>query len=111
MTLQYAVDRLYETGWSADDELNLETLPDGRQFPSVKGIEKLFEDAGLKLSIKHNLIFNCYHAAWSDRDSTPHCSGTVIGACEREAAVYALAQLRQMHELHHIQSPAMAYAH
>ena len=57
---------------------------------------------GLELAIKHNLVFNCYRSAWAPlgeimtESRTPDVRhGTVIGACEREAAVYALAHLRE----------------
>jgi len=104
MNLAYAVDRLYDGGWLADAGDELETLPDGRAFPSVIAVQREFARAGLELAIKHNIIFSCYRATWapvaepiaSDRaaadDDERH--GTIIGACEREAAVYALAQLR-----------------
>ena len=100
MKLAYAVERLYATGWTVADDLGLETLPDGRKYPSVLAVTREFAQNGLDLSIKHNLIFNCYRAAWhpadpSELDSEPYRTGTVIGACEREAAVYALAQLRE----------------
>ena len=105
MNLQYAVDRLYQTGWSvssAGGAANLERLPDGRLFPSVHAVKTEFARAGLDLSIKHNAKFNCYRSAWApageimtdSRDADAR-HGTVIGACEREAAVYALAQLRE----------------
>jgi hypothetical protein len=79
----------------------LETLPDGRKYPSVLAVQNDFAQAGLLLSIKHNLMFSCYRATWApmgeelDPDATAdHNHGTVVAACEREAAVYALAQLR-----------------
>jgi len=104
MNLQYAVDRLYQTGWSVSSAgaADLERLPDGRLFPSVRAVKAEFARAGMELSIKHTPKFNCYRSAWApagqimteSRDAdTRH--GTVIGACEREAAVYALAQLRE----------------
>jgi hypothetical protein len=104
MNLQYAVDRLYQTGWSVSSAAasDLERLPDGRLFPSVRSVTAEFARAGMELSIKHTPKFNCYRSAWApagqimteSRDAdTRH--GTVIGACEREAAVYALAQLRE----------------
>jgi hypothetical protein len=98
MTLEYAIERLYETGWSAAEESDLNSLGDGRKFPSVEAIKRQFAEAGLKLTIKHNVMFNCYHAAWVPAQGAPSDArpGTVVGACEREAAVYALAQLRQM---------------
>ena len=101
MNLAYAVDRLYDGGWLADAGDELETLPDGRAFPSVIAVQREFARAGLELAIKHNLMFSCYRATWApigEPLDPAHAAdarhGTVIGACEREAAVYALAQLR-----------------
>jgi hypothetical protein len=102
MNLDYAVDRLYDAGWTpCATEQELETLPDGRTYPSVLAIQHEFARAGLELAIKHNLIFACYRATWGpigEPLDPAHAAdarhGTVIGACEREAAVYALAQLR-----------------
>jgi hypothetical protein len=103
MNLDYAVERLYDTGWTPDESSSsspsnqVETLPDGRLFPSVRAVENEFARAGLELSIQHTPKFNCYRATWRtpDADENQNRSGTVIGACQREAAVYALAQLRQ----------------
>ena len=100
--LNYAVDRLFDTGWTPAADIDLDRLPDGRAIPSVLGVQREFARAGLELSIKHNLVFNCYRSTWgpltqpldpaSDADDI---HGTVIGDCEREAAVYALAQFRE----------------
>jgi hypothetical protein len=105
MNLQYAVDRLYQTGWTATSSVaaaELERLPDGRLFPAVRAVKAEFARAGLDLSIKHNAKFHCYRSAWApvgqimtDSRNADARHGTVIGACEREAAVYALAQLRE----------------
>ncbi|HEV8603889.1 MAG TPA: hypothetical protein VGQ99_00905 [Tepidisphaeraceae bacterium] len=101
MNLDYAVDRLYEAGWLPAGDTAVERLPDGRWFPSMAAIQREFAQASLQLSIKHNLMFSCYRATWAPADErldVDHVAderhGTVIGACEREAAVYALAQLR-----------------
>jgi hypothetical protein len=101
MKLTFAVERLYETGWLPTAEMDLERLPDGRRYPSVLAVQREFGRAGLELSIKHNLMFNCYRATWAPAGheidpahAADETHGTVIGACEREAAVYALAQLR-----------------
>lgn len=101
MNLAYAVERLLDTGWTPSLEFELERLPDGRSFPSVLSVQGEFARAGLELSIKQNLMFRCYRATWAPvgeaLDPSAHCDerhGTVIGTCEREAAVYALAQLR-----------------
>lgn len=101
MNLTYAIDRLLDTGWSADSSIDLDTLPDGRRFPSVLAVNQIFACSGLELRIKQNLIFSCYRATWApngepldDDHAADAKHGTVIGACQREAAVYALAQLR-----------------
>ena len=101
MNLAYAVERLYQTGWSTFGEWELDRLPDGRAFPSVSAVKLEFARAGLELAIKQNLMFNCYRATWApagepldDMHAADDSHGTVIGTCEREAAVYALAQLR-----------------
>ena len=101
MNLGYAVDRLYETGWLPKSNTDLQRLDDGRWYPSLFTIQREFARAGLELSIKHNLIFNCYRATWhpagealDDSATADARHGTVVGACENEAAVYALAQLR-----------------
>jgi hypothetical protein len=102
MKLAYAVERLYETGWKPSMAADVERLEDGRQHPSVLAVQREFARAGLELSIKHNMMFNCYRAAWGpagepleESHAADERHGTVIGACPREAAVYALAQLRE----------------
>ena len=101
MNLTFAVERLLETGWSGLGQAHLEQLPDGRAFPGVAAVRRQFERAGLNLELKHNFMFNCCRATWAPRGETPdpeHAEderhGTVVGSCEKEAAVYALAQLR-----------------
>jgi hypothetical protein len=101
MNLTYAVDRLFDAGWCPVDELDLERLPDGRPYPSVLAVQREFARAGLELSIKHNLIFNCCRATWGPvgepldpSHAADERHGTVVGTCEREAAVYAFAQLK-----------------
>ena len=102
MNLEYAVDRLYEVGWLPTMDIELESLPDGRKCPTIRSVRQEFTRAGLELSIKHNMMFNCYRATWAPIGETidpGHSAderhGTVVGACEKEAAVYALAQLRE----------------
>ena len=101
MNLTYAVDRLYEVGWQPWEEVEFDTLPDGRRFPSVMAVQREFARAGMELAIKHNMMFNCYRATWAPigepldpQHAADERHGTVVGACPREAAVYALAQLR-----------------
>src|SRR5215212_12203757 len=102
MNLTYAVKRLYDSGWAPANADDLERLPDGRRFPSVLAVQREFARSGLELAIKHNLVFNCYRSTWGPigapldpAHAADERHGTVIGACEREAAVYALAQLRE----------------
>ena len=109
MNLNYAVDRLFDTGWTPSSDVELDRLPDGRAFPSVLAVQREFARAGLELSIKHNLVFNCFRSTWAPvgepLDPAHHADerhGTVIGACEREAAVYALAQLREAQAERHL---------
>ena len=101
MNLTFAVERLLETGWTAFAEPSLEHLPDGRPYPSVSAVRRAFERAGLTLELKQNFMFNCCRATWAPKGETldpDHAEderhGTVVGSCEKEAAVYALAQLR-----------------
>ena len=99
MNLDYAVERLYATGWIPEvaPVEELETLPDGRAFPSVRAVKDEFSRAGLELSISPNPKFHCCRASWRTGAQAPggkDPGGTVVGSCEREAAVYALAQLR-----------------
>jgi len=102
VNLTYAVDRLYEIGWLPEAGTELERLEDGRRFPSVLAVQREFARAGLELAIKQNLMFKCYRATWAplgepleDGHASDERHGTVVGSCQREAAVYALAQLRQ----------------
>ena len=103
MNLTYAVDRLLDTGWTsaAFSRADLERLPDGRPYPTVDSARREFAEAGLDLSLKMNFMFNCCRATWApageviDPDHPEDARhGTVVGSCEKEAAVYALAQLR-----------------
>jgi hypothetical protein len=102
MNLAYAVERLYQTDWQPSGALELERLGDGRSYPSVAAVQREFARAGLELAIKHNVKFSCYRATWGhqgepleDSHAADERHGTVVGACQREAAVYALAQLRE----------------
>src|SRR5688572_27795872 len=102
MKLDYAVNRMLDTGWTAGRDTECEISPEGQRFPSVLAVQREFARAGLELAIKHNMMFSCYRATWAPIGEPLDSStagderhGTVIGACEREAAVYALAQLRE----------------
>jgi hypothetical protein len=100
MNLEFSVDKLYETGWQPDPASNsaspntgLERLPDGRLYPSLLKIQEIFAKSGYELAIRYVQLFDCYRAVWTDR--TGAAAGAVVGSDEREAAVYALAQLRK----------------
>jgi len=99
MTLDFSVEKLYETGWQPEADLSnlanagLERLPDGRVYPSVLKIQQIFAAQGFELAIRYVQLFDCCRAVWTDR--TGVAAGAVVGADEREAAVFALAQLRQ----------------
>ena len=98
MTINYAVDRLYQTGWLPTDNSPLERLPSGLRYPTLAAVTRVFEDAGLELSIKPHLMFGCCRAEWKAVDENSvfaELTGTVVGSCEAEAAVYALANLRE----------------
>jgi hypothetical protein len=106
MNLTYAVDRLLDTGWTTAEHarLDLERLPDGRAYPTVEAVRREFAGAGLDLSLKQNFMFNCCRATWAPAGESidpDHAEddrhGTVVGSCEKEAAVFALAQLRAAH--------------
>ena len=101
MNLTFAVERLLESGWTAESESDLEQLPDGRPYPGVAAVRRHFDRVGLRLELKQNFMFNCCRATWApkgERIDPDHAEddrhGTVVGSCEKEAAVYALAQLR-----------------
>jgi hypothetical protein len=109
MNLTYAVDRLLEAGWLPMQQDDLERLPDGRSYPSLFSVQREFSRAGLELSVKHNLIFNCYRATWAPvgepldpSHAADERHGTVVGSCEREAAVFALAQLKVAQAENHL---------
>jgi len=96
MNLDFAVDRLYEVGWTPADDSELERLPDGRRMPTVSCVKREFDRVGLELSIQHTPKFHCYRATWKPTAmdiERQDAAGTIVAAGEREAAVYALAQL------------------
>jgi len=106
MNLDYAVDRLYEAGWMPAGDSAMERLGDGRWYPSMMAVVREFSAAGLQLSVKQNLMFRCYRATWAPKGEgldVDHVAdekhGTVVGSCEREAAVFALAQLKEAQQV------------
>ena len=101
MSLAIAVDRLYTTGWLPDGDDALAPTdtdrvgPGGLRFPTVDAVRRAFADRGLELTVTQHLMFKCHRATWRPVAATGDGRfGAVVGSCEREAAVYALAQLR-----------------
>lgn len=93
MGLEFAVEELYATGWTALDSAGCAHLSDGRCFPSPARVASEFEAAGFDFSVRHIQLFDCYRAEWKERGGS--ISGAVVGQTESEAAVYALSQLRR----------------
>lgn len=93
MGLEFAVDQLYSTGWSALDTRGCGRLADGRAYPETDRIHAEFADAGFDLDIRHVQLFDCYRAEW--RTGTGEAAGSVVGHSIDEAAVYALSQMRR----------------
>ena len=90
ISLQYAVDKLYEAGWIPTDPGVCQHLPTGRLYPPLATIHQTFAAGGFELVIRHVQLFDCYRAVWTD--ATGAAAGAVVGADESEAAVFALAQ-------------------
>ena len=93
MTIDFALDELYATGWTALDTSGCERAGDGRWFPRAAPVAREFEAAGFTLSVNHIQLFDCYRAEWADEQGNP--AGAVVGQSGGEASVYALAQLRR----------------
>jgi len=93
MGLDFAIDALYQTGWSDDASLTAKKYADGRPYPTSDSIAFAFAAAGYDLSVRHIQLFDCYRAEW--RDMQGQAMGAVVGQSAEEAAVYALSQLRR----------------
>jgi hypothetical protein len=93
MGLGFAIDDLYATGWPVSDSSGCVRHADGRSYPGPERVRVEFQAAGFDLSVRHVQLFDCYRAEW--KDASGGAAGGVVGRCEAEAAVYALAQLRR----------------
>ncbi len=93
MGFEYAIDKLYGTGWLPGDGAECDRHADGRQYPSIARVQREFAEMGHKLSVRYVELFDCYRAEWRDDEGT--AKGAVVGQSEAEAVVYALAQLRR----------------
>jgi len=91
--LDLALDALYESGWNSIDSTNCDTHSDGRLYPALVRIQQEFMREGYELIVRFIQLFDCYRAEWADVNGSP--IGAVVGATEIEAAIYALAQMRQ----------------
>jgi hypothetical protein len=96
MGLEFALDALYETGWTSSLSEKIEHHADGRSYPPIASITQVFVDHGYELSLKHIQLFDCCRAEW--RDTAGQACGAVVGQSATEAAVFALAQLRRQLE-------------
>src|SRR5262249_11832642 len=93
MGLDFAVDELYATGWSDLDSIGFSHHTDGRGYPKPDRVTQEFASAGFRFATRRIDLFNCYRAEWFD--TAGDLQGAVVGYCEAEAAVYALAQFRR----------------
>lgn len=93
MGLDFAIDELYATGWTALDSSGCLRHSDGRWFPSFSRAVEEFKGAGFDLTVRHIQLFDCYRAEWRDGTAAP--AGAVVGRTQNEAAVYALSHLRR----------------
>ena len=93
MSITFALDELYATGWSTLDTAGCELGDDGRWFPSAESIEREFAAAGFELAVTHVQLFDCYRAEWRTRGG--EVAGAVVGQTRAEAAIYALSQMRR----------------
>jgi hypothetical protein len=93
MGLDFAIDELYASGWSALDTAGCRYHSDGRPYPTADRVKREFESAGMTLSLRHVQLFNCVRAEWRDRSGA--VLGAVVGVSDDEAAVFALSQMRR----------------
>ena len=93
MGLNFAIDELYASGWSALNTAGCEYDAEGRPFPGVSRVIQDFADAGFRLAIRHVQIFDCYRAEWQVEQG--QAAGGVVGHTQTEAAVYALSRMRK----------------
>ena len=71
MNLDFAVERLYQVGWTPAADEELVRFPDGRHVPSVSCVKREFGRAGLQLSVQRAPRFQCYRASWRLRKNRP----------------------------------------
>jgi hypothetical protein len=92
MGLDFAIDELYATGWTAMKSSGCKHHA-GRAYPTLERVRDEFQQAGFEVTLHHVQLFDCYRAEW--RDSSGNAAGAVVGRSDAEAAVYALSQMRR----------------
>ena len=92
MGLDFAIDELYATGWTALNSSGCERHTNGTWYPSVSRVVDEFKEQNLDLSVRHIQLFDCYRAEWKEAGQP---TGAVVGRSQAEAAVYALSHLRR----------------
>jgi len=93
MGLDFAIDALYETGWSSAEARETRRHADGRAYPTEPLVRAFFAEQGYTLSVRHIQLFDCHRAEWTSESGQPQ--GAVVGQTADEAAVFAMSQLRR----------------
>ena len=91
MSLTFAVDELYGTGWEADGCASYERAADGRLYPTAGEVAEVFERVGAGFRMQMDEGLGVFLAEWGDGEGVE--AGRVVGSSRDEAAVYALARL------------------
>jgi hypothetical protein len=91
MSLAYAIDELYASGWTPLDTAGCSRAADGRWYPTPARVTDEFARAGSDLAVRHAQLFECFRATWTG----PGGAGAVVGQTEAETSIYALAHLRR----------------
>lgn len=94
MGLNFAIDELYATGWTALNTAGCEYDADGRAYPGIDRIGREFAEQGYEIHVRHVQLFGCYRAEW--HDTAGQAMGGVVGQTPVEAAVFALSRLRRL---------------
>jgi hypothetical protein len=98
MGLNFAIDELYATGWTALNTAGCEYDADGRAYPNLDRIAREFAEHGFEFTIRHVQIFDCHRAEWRDAQASANAGGVVggvVGQTPIEAAVFALSRFRR----------------
>ena len=97
MGLNFAIDELYATGWTALNTAGCEYDADGRAYPNLDRIAREFAEHGFEFTIRHVQIFDCHRAEWRDASGQDQQAivGGVVGQSPIEAAVFALSRFRR----------------